>query len=607
MKSNLQLVTTALRNYWPENGPIWLLSPACRPDPNDPSIEPRWKVQGVISDPWQDPEKRQHAYREIQRIADSLTAQLTPCLNRLHGVTHSERYWRILIGSWSMFFTLVVYDRYHRLQLAREKLGNITILGMATEHYRTEATTRDFVVEASDDLLNVQLYVELAGKLSIPTRIVPHSTRSSAVDEAILAGRSFRVLAVKGIYQLLQNGLNVMLGKRAKLVMMKPLLPLWVELLMSVKTGMKAWPYHAPMYVPAHQHAQNDYRLREQLMLPSDGTSEIEAVVRGMAANHIPRCFAEDYDAVRSFADETYRGLSPRAILSMGEWHFDEGFKFWAARCSEQGTKLVAGQHGLNYGLLQDHLSRDHEVSVVDTYLTWGWKKPITRKYVPSPASYLIRVNKRKGEGKSKILFCATAEARHRVATLLEFEDYFERQKQFIRSLDETTRTAITYRPHIQNYGRDLCGRLGAEFPEIMFEFWNLTLRRSLIASRMVVVDCVSTAFCEALAIGVPCVLLTNAKEEEFQEEAVGLLQGLKKAGVVHTEPESAADWVAKVYPDPMTWWQSESCQTAVAAFVRKYSYQSRSPLKDWCSIAARLIEPPTDESVLTEDSINHR
>ena len=561
----------------------------------------------MVADPWRDPEKRQQAYREIHQIADKLTAELAPRLNRLHGVAHSERYWRILVGSWSMFFSLVVYDRYHRLELARAELGNFTILGMSPDHYRTEATTRDFVVAASDDLFNVQLYAELAGRLSIPMRIVSRATSSSAVDEAILRGRSFRVLVLKGIYQFLQGGLNVTLGKRAKLVMVKPLLPLWMELLMAVKTGTKVWPYHAPMYAPAQQHAQNDSRLRAQLMLPSDGTGEIEAMVRGMAANHIPRCFVEDFDAVRSFAEETYRGLSPRAILSMGEWHFDEGFKLWAARCSEQGAKLVAGQHGLNYGVLKNHHSREHEVSVVDTYLTWGWKKPKTRKYVPSPASYLIGVRKRKGEGETKILFCATAESRHRVATLSEFEDYFERQKQFFRSLPETTRTAIIYRPHIQNYGRDLCARVGTDFPEMMFEFWDLPLRRSVIASRMIIVDCVSTAFCEALAVGVPCVLLLKAEEEQFTEEAVGLLQGLKKAGVVHTEPESAAAWVAKVYPNPMTWWRSESCRTAVAAFANQVSYQSRTPLNDWCGIAARLFAPPADESALNDNSIIHR
>ena len=98
----IYLVTSALREFWPKSGSVWLLSPGCSPDPDDHGLDSRFDVKGVISDPFQEKQEIAVAYEEICRITEDLIRLLAGRLNIVHNTNHSERYWRIHIGFWAL-------------------------------------------------------------------------------------------------------------------------------------------------------------------------------------------------------------------------------------------------------------------------------------------------------------------------------------------------------------------------------------------------------------------------------------------------------------------------------------------------------------------------
>ena len=53
-------------------------------------------------------------------IRDRVLDLFVKCLNKVHEVEMSKRFWRILIGPWLLIMTAAVYERYNRLKSAKE-------------------------------------------------------------------------------------------------------------------------------------------------------------------------------------------------------------------------------------------------------------------------------------------------------------------------------------------------------------------------------------------------------------------------------------------------------------------------------------------------------
>lgn len=584
----MNLVTTALRDFWPENGPVWLLSPACLLDPGDSSESTRWTVKGTIRDPWGDQAERNCAYEHIDAIVDKLRVELASRLNRLHSVQRSVRYWEILIGSWLTYFVPVIYDRYHRLLQAQRQLGAFTTIVLDRRMFRTPATTIDFVIAASDDPFNLQIYSDLMMRLGMAGTCTEQAPRPTAANAVIMRGRGWGRRFLYRAYELMYGALNTSLGWRASVVAVKPLLPLYLEIALAARTRGRFWPFHAPSYVASAAMVLRQSVLREELRPdPAGNDGTVERVISEMAADYLPTCFVEDFVTVEHHVDRVYRGMTPRWIMSMGEWHFDEGFKRWAARCHEGGVGLIGGQHGLNYGVLRHLPSRRHEMRVTDRYLTWGWDDEQTTT-VPTPASYLIQVRERNDAVRTVgILYCSTAESRYPVTNLYEFERYFERQERFFRALPEDLLPCVTYRPFPESYGRNVSGHVRAMSPHITVEFGRAPLPQRLATARVAVVDNLSTAFAEALICNTPTLLMFDPEEERFLDSARPAIDRLVALHVAHETPETAARWLAEVYDDPAPWWSSAELQDAIREFVHSFARTSSQPMRDWADVIA--------------------
>ena len=62
-----------------------------------------------------------------------------------------------------------------------------------------------------------------------------------------------------------------------------------------------------------------------------------------------------------------------KIVVTFNCWK-DNIFKFWLAKQSNQGSKIIYGQHGAGYGENLEHYAEKHELKISDYYLSWGWK-----------------------------------------------------------------------------------------------------------------------------------------------------------------------------------------------------------------------------------------
>ena len=98
------LITTADERTWLKDKPALFLGEWCRLF-NRKKI---WQYMDAVVAPyhWDNRNKIVKDYDFIQKVYEEQLKELRLRLNQIHGVDHSLRYWRILIGPWLNGFML---------------------------------------------------------------------------------------------------------------------------------------------------------------------------------------------------------------------------------------------------------------------------------------------------------------------------------------------------------------------------------------------------------------------------------------------------------------------------------------------------------------------
>ncbi|MBI3636429.1 MAG: transferase, partial [Candidatus Rokubacteria bacterium] len=129
------LATTALTDFWDTKERIVFLGSWCtRCDRRS-----QWATfeYEVMPSPWDDRERFYTAAEYLDECGERLLGQLASYLNAVHGVSHSLRYWRIVIGPWLLSYLHAVYDRYVHLNEAFRRYGDLDTIVLDPASYRT--------------------------------------------------------------------------------------------------------------------------------------------------------------------------------------------------------------------------------------------------------------------------------------------------------------------------------------------------------------------------------------------------------------------------------------------------------------------------------------
>ena len=119
----MYLSTTAIEEFWDKSKKIIFLGEWCR-------LYKRKSEWGkleheVLPYHWDDRERLYRDYLYLDCVYEKYLRTLGQTLNEIHDVTHSPRYWRIVVGPWLYTFIQVLYDRYLSISEAVES-GKVT-------------------------------------------------------------------------------------------------------------------------------------------------------------------------------------------------------------------------------------------------------------------------------------------------------------------------------------------------------------------------------------------------------------------------------------------------------------------------------------------------
>ena len=74
-----------------------------------------------------------------------------------------------------------------------------------------------------------------------------------------------------------------------------------------------------------------------------------------------------------------------------------------------------------------------------------------------------------------------------------------------------------------------------------------------------------------------------------MRKSAKPYFDDLRRAGIYHPTPESAAAKVNEVYKDPLSWWNSREVQDARERFVYRFARTSATWISEWKEVLSSI------------------
>lgn len=569
----MHLAATALTQFWDSSAENLFLGPWCaRYDRKRDWENVRHRL---LPDPWKDLARFERAVDDCNEFSERLMPLLAEYLNDALGVRHSALYWRLIVYPWLLYHMQQMHSHYIYLQDALSLDPGLTTTTMAPESYQTPRDIGDYVRLSMDDPYNLQLVSQLLAGRGYPTRRFEDWPRTQApvgVNSPLKrrlkdgVSRLLVRLGALGAGRLLACDLHI--SRRE-----------YFRFLFAMR--LRALPFFGTLPPELMAPPARDQRRLGLAGLAAN--SEFERLFVSSLPYNLPTLYLEGHEAARRrIVPLLWR---PRAVFSGVGWHYNEPFKFAAAECAERGSRVWGLQHGGGYGQVIESAAEHIERAILDRFYTWGWSSlDGDAKLRDLPPPQLARV-RRRGPGEGLLVVSMTMDL-YNFRLLRDSNgdfasEYIERDVRLWNSLPAGLRRKAEMRLY-KDYGWCQEARLRERCPDLVIDDRRLAFTDKLASSRLVIIDYPTTTIMEAFAADVPCLMTWNPKAFHFRDSAQPLYDELEKAGLLFYRPEEAAAQAARVFDDPLPWWNEPRRRRARLEFSRRFGRGSRDWLRDW-------------------------
>ncbi len=323
----------------------------------------------------------------------------------------------------------------------------------------------------------------------------------------------------------------------------------------------------------------------------------------------LPYVYLEGYQHLKNQLPIGLKRL--QAIFSSTGWWQEEGHKLLAAQKQQQGVLRIGMQHGGNPYGTGDSYSVKLEKSLVDYFLTWGWK--YHKGDIPFLA-FKFSIEREKIHAiipaeKNDILYISTSGSRYfpdefGMPSGEQFEEsYFADQCRFIMELKASHRKEMVFRLHPRGYfyGWDHQQRL--QLLDMEFRFDNsLPLLEAVLRAKLVVCDNFYTTFTQSLIYGVPTILFINRDMWSLNSEFIKLFQQMEEVGIAHCSTTSAAHHIERVGDAPERWWNSPEVIKMREAYLEEYGKVASNPVNKLVEVINKIISDNHQEDNIPDN-----
>jgi len=514
--------------------------------------------------------ERVDEYDYLHELCERLLRALALKLNTIHGVHHELRYWRILLAPWIYFFVPCLRDRWNSIQavLRNYDISGTVFLDMDKKYFVPQGPHDMVDCMVGDDwnhaiyrlLLN---YCGLYGDVSDVGAI--SESRGVIRDRASI---SLKRRVRDGLGRALQS-----LSRDDDIFISHSYLSFISEKFLELRLGQcpQLWKDENSALL-----ADVNFRTRNWSLI-CDATNDFESFLLNHLSQFLPVCYMEGYGRLCEIAATVPWPIKPKVIFTSNDLWYNTVAMAYSADKVEQGSRLVYGQHGGHYGMGLKKWMEEHEIRIADRYLTWGWKEAeaLSNRAKVLPVGVLKKVKTRSfGRFKGDLLFIVVSGPRYRLRLDIDGDvlPYVHPCLGFADALaGSRVYDSLLIRLYSHEYGWNENDRWRDAHPCVRLDAGRKPIWDLVKESKLVVYSYNSTGYLEFFAANIPCIVLFEETRSPLREAAKPYFDELRRVGIYHESPESAANHIKSIWGDVPGWWNSSDVQDALRIFKHQY------------------------------------
>jgi putative transferase (TIGR04331 family) len=519
-----------------------------------------------------------HTYEIYEKALDEVSAKL----NEIHKTNFSNRYWRIVLGTWLGTFIQVLYERWSNLTVAfKENNPELVYIHKYKEGDFIPFDPPEFGSFLIDDPWNEYIYSKILKKIFYERIKIIELSSYGEVDynKTTSLRKKTGVREVIGkIKRSLLSAYNILssfFSSNPDFFFFDTLIPRVFEY------KMQFFLRQIPIISAASSNSirkKVDLSLRsETLPIKYDNVDQdFLKILSEMIFLNMPTCYLENYHDINKVSEGMKWPKKPKAIFT-ATINKNEVFKQWAAKKVEKGTKLFIRQHGGAYGISKFMFYMDHEYNISDKWFSWGWSDPLRKKIVSAHnIKWGGRSKKRISDGY-EIFMHLQVRARytqHMYCTPVagQYNKYFSDQLNFIDNLSDGAYKKLVVQPMWIDHGRKQIERLTSRFPDLNISTKYIVAPKKASSIALYVGTYNGTGILEYIYFDVPTIIYWDLNLYEVSNDSFPYFQDLINVGIFHKTPKSAAIHLSRIHDDIRGWWESPDVQKAKNKFCKNYS-----------------------------------
>jgi putative transferase (TIGR04331 family) len=571
------LIKTSDQHFWKTDDKIIFLGGWCKTYANRSAWENL--DYEVVPYHWDDRKQLYQDYLYLKEVYEKYLYIISEKLNSIHGVNHSFRYWRIVIGPWLHHFIAILFDRLMTLKTACRCFPKLETLvpNTAIDDWIPDSMI-DFTKSYVNDAYNEVIYSEIIKEFALCSYIKIKSPKHFTADKK----DSNKKQSFLYILNFFLN--NVNRYRNPDFVFVNPYFSMLDQIKLQLRLGQLPAIFFSNPRKLENISCQSGKRAMLDLY---EGKSQFERLLDILIPKQMPKVHLEYYIAIKQLARKRFSNRVK--IINTATAHIaDEVFKVWAAEMTDKGAKLILTQHGGHYGTGLWSWSEDHQSTICDYFATWGWGAEKGNKYYALPSGKLMKIKrliKPKNDGNILLVLGRVPRYSYWMYSFpvaSQFDHYFNNQIILSRCLNLQARKLLRIRFAMNDYNWGEQEKIQKFGRDIQKAEPGQTMAKQLNNSRLFVGSYNATTYLETFAANFPTILFWDPHYWEIRPEAQEYFDDLRYAGILHDTPESAARMINRIYNDPVSWWEQEEVQGAKDKFCKQFALTSSDYLSEW-------------------------
>jgi putative transferase (TIGR04331 family) len=561
------LVTTAIEETWGTDEEILFLGEWCKLYDRKEIWQKR--IHTTLPYNWDSRDQLYSDAEYLSELFERLLPKLSAKLNEIHGTKHSLRYWRIFVGIWLGFFLQILFQRWASIDIATKsyhQLNTVLLTDRIGRQIPNDMT--EFTELMAADRWNHYIFSEIIKFQGI----VNYSYVEPIVDSEEMILPTLKIYryrqSLKGLALNLWNFFLSPFTKDKDLLFINTYLPFFDEIKLNFRFRQ------APKYNQSKPLSRvNSNKEMRQWNLDRHALTEFERFINVMLPLNIPSAYLEGYGGLKKQSDSLNWPKSSELIFTSNSHIYDDLVKFWIASKVDHGCSYVVGQHG-GGPLHAINFQTEHELYICDRYLAPGCGNSFHPKIAEVGQFFRRRWNHNPG-GSGLLIQLSVPRYSYSISSTVQGSDYSkyqDEQQQFFDLLHPNIRENFTVRLHAGSVGWNNTRLMWRDcFPDVTIDNGQKSIYHFFSQSRLIVCTYAGTTYNQAIAANAPTVIFWNPKDSQLHKASNLIFEDLKRVGIFHDTPESAAAHVNAIWDDVDAWWTSAEVQEVVLRFTKLY------------------------------------